>query len=223
MTRIALLRHYPTDWNREGRLQGRIDRPLTADSRAVLAKLRLPPPWDGARIVTSGLARTVETARLLAPGAALARDPRLAEISWGVWEGRRAADLSADPESGFAPTGDLGWNDRPPGGESMADAWGRVRPALAELAPGGPAVLVVHKAIMRVILAVACGAVARDTVACDAVSGEAPAAGGPLKGRGSLGEIPIKRGRLHPLNLREGGLPANPEAPIRLAQRLGAR
>jgi hypothetical protein len=46
MTRIALLRHFPTDWNAEGRLQGRTDIPLSAASREGLSALALPPPWD---------------------------------------------------------------------------------------------------------------------------------------------------------------------------------
>ncbi|MEM9736902.1 MAG: histidine phosphatase family protein, partial [Pseudomonadota bacterium] len=33
MTRVALLRHYPTDWNGEARLQGQTDRPLTEAAR----------------------------------------------------------------------------------------------------------------------------------------------------------------------------------------------
>ncbi|MEM9043904.1 MAG: histidine phosphatase family protein [Pseudomonadota bacterium] len=195
MTRIALLRHYPTDWNREHRLQGQIDRPLTQEARETLAGLRLPDPWAEMRIITSGLSRTVDTAHILAPEAVIAEDRRLMEISWGAWEGHRAEDLLADAESGFVPTGDMGWRNRPPDGESMADAWARLQPALAEIAAEGPALLVIHKAVMRVILGFA------------------------HKWKVAGGDIQIKRGRIYPLALRPSGMPAKPEEPVRLIAR----
>ncbi|MBY8974303.1 histidine phosphatase family protein [Rhodobacteraceae bacterium NNCM2] len=195
MTRIALLRHYPTDWNLERRLQGQIDRPLTDEARALLATLTLPPDWADKRVVASTLSRSVDTAQLLLPNREIERDARLVEIAWGAWEGKRAEDLLQDPESGFVPTGDMGWRDRPPGGESMADAWARVQPALSDIAAGPPAVLVLHKAIMRVILGFA------------------------AKWQLSGSQIEIKRGRLYPLTLRPNGMPAEPEAPVRLVPR----
>ncbi|MEM7176822.1 MAG: histidine phosphatase family protein [Pseudomonadota bacterium] len=195
MTRVALLRHYPTDWNRERRLQGQIDRPLTGDAREALSALALPPAWAWARVVTSTLSRTIDTARLLAPGQPIDQDARLVEIAWGAWEGKRAADLLADPSSGFVPTGDMRWDARPPGGESMADAWARIQPALAEIAAGPPAVLVSHKAVMRVILGFA------------------------MNWRLPEGGVEIKRGRLYPLSLRPGGMPTAPEPALRLVPR----
>ena len=61
MIRLALLRHGPTAWNREGRIQGRSDIPLDDSARADLAALRLPPPWDRAALWSSPLRRAVET------------------------------------------------------------------------------------------------------------------------------------------------------------------
>ena len=40
MTRLALLRHGHTAWNRAGRLQGRTDIPLDDAARTLLAGLR---------------------------------------------------------------------------------------------------------------------------------------------------------------------------------------
>ena len=42
MTRLALLRHGHTAWNRAGRIQGRSDIALDADARKSLADLCLP-------------------------------------------------------------------------------------------------------------------------------------------------------------------------------------
>ena len=189
-TPVALLRHFPTDWNREHRLQGRIDRPLTADSLKELAGLALPAPWDLARVVSSPLTRAVQTAEALA-GTPVPTDPRLIELEWGEWEGRHGADLLADPDSGFRPVEDWGWDRRPPGGESPGDAWARVQPALAEIAAtGAPTVLVIHRGLIRVILAKAWG-----------WNFDRPE---PFR---------IKKGKLCPLVLDEDGSPRDP-API---------
>lgn len=193
MTRIALMRHYPTPWNAEARLQGRTDVPLSDAARETLTGLAMPMPWRTARLIASPLGRAQETAAILSAGRSIETDARLTELSWGTWEGQRAEDLLADPASGFVPTHLWDRDTRAPGGESMRDAWTRVRPALAEIAADGrPAVLIMHKALMRVILG----------TACDWTS--------PPE---------IKRGRLYPLTLRPSGLPREPEAPDRLGPR----
>ena len=194
MTRIALLRHFPTSWNREHRLQGQTDIPLTDEARQELHGLAIPAPWDTARIIASPLLRAAETARILARGRPVADDPRLVEINYGEWEGQHGADLLADPNSGYVNVEDGGWHHRPPGGESPWEVWQRVRPALAEIAAGAaPSLLVVHRALMRVILARAWG--------WDYDRPE------PFR---------IKRGRLYPLTLLPDGAPAAPEEPARL-------
>ncbi|MGF1500838.1 MAG: histidine phosphatase family protein [Paracoccaceae bacterium] len=195
---IALLRHFPTDWNGEGRIQGRIDRPLTAAARARLAALSLPPPWDGAAIVASPLARARDTAEALAQGRPVRLDPRLVELSYGTWQGRLSAELLADPASGFVPMDRWGWDRRPPGGERPSDGLARVRAALAEAAAEGPALLVLHRGLMRAILAAAHG--------WDYASPE------PFE---------IKRGRLYPVEIAADGTPRAAHAPLRLIERGG--
>ncbi len=190
--RIALLRHFPTDWNLERRLQGRADRPLTAEARARLAGLRLPRPWDRAEIVASTLARARDTAETLAEGRPVRLDARLVEQDWGLWEGRLAEELLAEPGSGFVPTHLMPPDLRPPGGESAEDVRARLRPALAEIgAGGGRVLLVLHKAVMRALLAEAMG-------------------GRPAEG------IEIKRARLYPLLCDGEGRLSAPGAPMRL-------
>lgn len=190
MTRIALMRHYPTAWNAAQRLQGRTDVPLTDQARATLSGLAMPPPWDRARLIASPLSRAVETARILAAGRTLEIDPRLVELSWGAWEGRCAGDLERDPAANFRPTHLWGPDDRAPDGESLEEAWVRIRPALVAVAAGPPAVLVIHKALMRLVLR-----------------------------RAGVAEPEIKRGRLYPLTLGADGTPGTPERPARLLPR----
>ncbi|MEL6575245.1 MAG: histidine phosphatase family protein [Pseudomonadota bacterium] len=193
---IALLRHFPTDWNGERRLQGQTDRPLTDAARERLQGLALPPPWDQAALVSSPLSRATETATILTNGARFRLEPRLMELSWGEWEGMHADDLGQD-EDGLRPWDKLGWRGRPPAGESAADGWARAAGALRRLAKAGkPAVLVIHKALMRVIL------------------GQALGWKGPDRG-----SVDIRRARLYPLMLDPDGRPHSAGDPIRLIAR----
>ena len=66
MTRLALLRHGHTPWNREGRIQGRTDIPLDDEARAHLGDLHLPDGFDHFDVVSSPLLRAFDTALLLA-------------------------------------------------------------------------------------------------------------------------------------------------------------
>ena len=194
MTRIALLRHFPTSWNLEHRFQGQTDIQLTDEARQQLHDLAIPAPWATVRIIASPLARADETARILARGRDVALDPRLVEISFGEWEGLHGADLLADPNSGYVNVEDWGWHRSAPGGESPWDVWERVRPVLTEIAADGtPALLIVHRALMRVVLARAWD-----------WNYDSPE---PFK---------IKRGRIYPLILLPDGTPTDPEEPDRL-------
>ena len=151
---IGITRHFQTDWNALHKLQGRTDRPLTDEARARAAALTVPPPWDDARLIATPLIRARDTAALLA-GRAPEIDEDLIELSWGDWEGRKGADLIADPASGYKHVEDWGWDMAPPGGgESPAAAWTRIQRALARIAADGRrSLLVVHRGVMRVILA----------------------------------------------------------------------
>lgn len=154
MTRLALLRHGHTAWNRAGRIQGRSDIALDADARKSLADLCLPSAWRHADLWSSPLTRAYETAMLVAE-----RAPRtsaaLTEMDWGAWEGLHGCDLRADPDSGFRDIENWGWNYRAPSGESPQEVWDRIEPWLANLTCDSLAVC--HIGIMRMILAKATG------------------------------------------------------------------
>lgn len=98
MTRLLLIRHGETDWNREGRFQGSIDTPLNeagrAQARAVGGRLQAET-IDA--VFSSPLARTYDTAREIARPHCLPilTDPNLREISWGKFEGMTRDEISA--------------------------------------------------------------------------------------------------------------------------------
>lgn len=155
MTLLALVRHGPTAWNRDKRNQGRTDIPLDEEGRAAVARWRLPPELAGAMILTSPLARAVETATLLG-GAAPHIEPRLIEMDWGAWEGRTTADLRAELGPAMQANEERGLDFRPPGGESPRDVQTRLQPWLAEIATRGhPTVAVTHNGVIRAIAALA--------------------------------------------------------------------
>lgn len=156
MTALAVIRHGPTAWNHDGRMQGRHDVPLAGDARAALAARRPPPELDGFDWSSSPLARAVETARLLAPDIALAIEPALTEMSWGDWEGATLDALRARHGAEFADIEDRGLDFQPPGGESPRMVQARLTPWLARLgATDRPTVAVTHKGVIRALLGLA--------------------------------------------------------------------
>ena len=118
---------------------------------------RLPRP---AHWVVSPLSRTLRTAEAIFragyPAAPLAVEPGLAEQDLGAWQGLPHAELPpllSRPAHAFWP---LAGEERPPGGESMAEVVARVGAALERLAgarPGGDVVVVSHGGAIRAAVA----------------------------------------------------------------------
>jgi broad specificity phosphatase PhoE len=156
MTVLAVLRHGPTGWTREHRLQGRADLPLDAGGRAAVLDWRLPSELRPLRWLTSPLARCTETAALL--GLETEIEPRLVEMDWGRWEGRTVAELRADQHEEMTAQEARGLELQPPGGESPRAVQRRLAPLLAEIAATGrPTGAITHKGVIRAVLALATG------------------------------------------------------------------
>jgi broad specificity phosphatase PhoE len=132
--RIVLVRHGETEWSRTGRHTGLTDIPLThtGEFKAELAGRVLA----GRRfdlVLTSPLARAVETARLAGfPDAE--HDPRLVEWDYGVWEGLTTPEI--EQRVGHAWTI---WDDGAPAGEtpgeSIAEVTARAQSLLDRVEP----------------------------------------------------------------------------------------
>jgi probable phosphoglycerate mutase len=153
---LALVRHAPTAWSADRRVQGHEDIPLSPEGEARAARWCLPA--DLARLHAAGglgwavspLRRAVQTARLLGVTAPVI-EPRLIEMDYGAWKGLALEEVDA-------LTRETSWEDRIPGGESAADVLARVRAWLDELATGpGPEtwVAVTHGGVIRALLAAA--------------------------------------------------------------------
>lgn len=159
---IFLLRHGETVWNRERRVQGRLDSPLTESgleqARRYGERLRLLlDPADGYRLISSPLGRSLQTAMIIAETLGRCRDDittdeQLSEMAWGRWDGLTAAEIEAkDPELWQARIDDR-WTRPPPGGgETQQDILDRATTWLATITPSARLVVVAHGALGRAV------------------------------------------------------------------------
>jgi broad specificity phosphatase PhoE len=137
---LYYVRHGLTEWNADGRLQGRHDIPLNVEGRrqAMRSGALLEDLFerDGHRAqdfayVSSPLVRASETMELMRAALGLPRsgydiEPRLAEIAFGEWEGLSYDEvLRRDPDVVARREADK-WSFRPPGGENYAEVAVRV-------------------------------------------------------------------------------------------------
>jgi len=154
----AIIRHAPTQWNVEKRLQGRTDIGLGPEGRIVAASWAVPPSWHHWRVLTSPLTRARETAAILFPNAAAELEPALREMSFGDWEGQSLEALRGAPGSDAETREAMGLDFRAPNGESPREVQQRLLPLLARIAgEGRDVVLVSHKAVQRALYALATG------------------------------------------------------------------
>lgn len=157
MTEIAILRHGPTDWNDEGRLQGRADRFLSETGRLEIASWRLPEDVKTRRLIASPLNRARKTALLLT-GREPEIDPRLIEMDFGAWEGERLSELRARLGEEMRANEARGLDFTPPDGESPRMVMERIKPFLSDMAEAEePCLVVAHKAVIRALYAIATG------------------------------------------------------------------
>ncbi len=148
-TRILLVRHGETDWNRQRRFQGRSDIPLNQAGRdQAQALARALKSETLVAIHSSPLARARETASLIGafhPGIPLFEEDDLIEMDLGEFDG-----VEAERWAARYPDFRKAWQEAPasvrmPGGESLSDVQARAITALARITaryPGGYSLLV---------------------------------------------------------------------------------
>ncbi|NGZ75281.1 histidine phosphatase family protein [Saccharibacillus alkalitolerans] len=159
ITTLYMTRHGQTEWNLEGRLQGRKDSPLTEKGLLHARWLRdslADAPLDA--IYSSSSPRALRTADILRGRRALevtAVDD-LREIDMGNWEGRTGTEIQAELPDDY----DLFWNDphlfEPVhGGESFLDLGHRVVPAIERILnvnQGRSLLVVTHAAVLNLLM-----------------------------------------------------------------------
>lgn len=113
------------------------------EARSVRERL----PWLPAEVWTSPAQRCRVLAEQL--GVTWVRvEPRLQELDFGGWEGRRWEDFRGPESEAWANDP---WTRRPPGGETAAELWARVGELRAELLAGDTdrIALITHAGVIR--------------------------------------------------------------------------
>lgn len=120
---MFLILHGQTEWNRDGRLQGHLDSPLTDEGRrqaersGAILRAHLTGP---VRIIASPLGRTQATARIIArgldlPESTIETDSRIAEMRLGCWEGLTRDEIHAQWPDRWAAGARHSWFNSPDG------------------------------------------------------------------------------------------------------------
>jgi 2,3-bisphosphoglycerate-dependent phosphoglycerate mutase/probable phosphoglycerate mutase len=158
MRSLLVVRHGETTWNVAGRWQGWIDvelAPAGEDQARARGEHLAGLGVRFERILSSDLQRAARTAELIAAaidGPPVEPHPGLRERSGGRFEGLTGEEIDAG-WPGFRDRWRAGLEDAPPDGESDATVWARVHTVLDDLGtePGGPALLVTHGGVARIL------------------------------------------------------------------------
>jgi alpha-ribazole phosphatase len=184
--KAILIRHTRIDVP-AGICYGRSDLPLLdtfpEEALAVLGRM----PWVPGEVWTSPATRCRALAERL--GASRVRvDPRLQELDFGAWEGRRWEDFRGPESEAWALDP---WSRRPPAGETAAELWERVAAVRCELAAmeADRVALVTHAGVIRAWRGQASGRSLREVWSEPVAYGAVEADAGGTEGR--MGRHPI--------------------------------
>jgi len=164
MTRIVLVRHGQTVWNREARFRGQADveldefglRQAEATGRYLAAR------WPVVAVYASPMCRALQTAGAIARSQGLTAHPLegLLDIDFGEWQGRRADEVAQDHPELYRAWLEVPHTVHFSGGEELDDVRSRVVAALGEVTtrhPGQAIALVSHTVVNRVLLCAVLG------------------------------------------------------------------
>jgi broad specificity phosphatase PhoE len=163
-TRIVLIRHGQTAWNREARFRGQSDVPLEsfglrqaeATARYVAAR------WPATAVYASPLDRTMKTAEAIAQAQGLTAQPLdgLIDINFGQFQGLLATEAKQRHPKLFHAWMKVPHTVHFPGGESLAIVRSRITATLDGVVArhsDQTVVLVSHTVVNRVVLCVVLG------------------------------------------------------------------
>jgi len=157
-TRILLIRHGETAWNRAKVFRGRHDIPLNENGRrqagSVAEALKAVPIHAA---YTSPLSRSVETAEtvLASRGITLRPHEGLIDFDYGEWTGKSEVEVANGWPQEYAA-----WVERPrtarvPGGETLRAAFERAFGAIEEIArqhDGQTVALFAHRVVNKLLV-----------------------------------------------------------------------
>ncbi|HAY21805.1 MAG TPA: histidine phosphatase family protein [Desulfobacterales bacterium] len=159
MTKIILVRHGQTPWNKDKIFRGSKDIPLNEQGRE---EARLAGEWLQEETIhaayTSPLSRSRDTARAIAQHhyVEVQDFPGLTDLCYGDWEGLPLTEVKVKYADLYRQ-----WEATPhmvrfPQGETLAEVRGRAWSAVAEVAarhPDETVLLSAHRAVNKVLIA----------------------------------------------------------------------
>ena len=164
MTRITLIRHGQTIWNREQRFRGQTDIALDEFGlkQAEATRHYVAARWPVVAVYASPLRRTMQTAETIAhaQGLTVQSLQGLLDINFGEWQGQQADEVAQHYPDLYRDWLDTPHTVRLPGGEALDDVRSRVVAALENVIARHPAqavALVSHTVVNRVLLCAVLG------------------------------------------------------------------
>jgi probable phosphoglycerate mutase len=158
ITRFGLIRHAQTVWNREKRIQGQSDSPLTPEGKTqAVSWARILKRFSWHCILASDTGRALDTAKLINDTLKLElkTDSRLREQDWGQWTGKTISQLKTDFLKELQAQESAGWAFCPPGGEDRRHVQQRSQEVLLETAgqwPGTNILVVTHEGVVKSLI-----------------------------------------------------------------------
>ena len=158
MTRIVIVRHGRTEWNRVERFRGRADIALddVGIKQAEAAAERIKE-WPISAIYSSPLRRALTTADIMAGplGLEVQEMSDIIDVDFGEWQGLSTEDVVAKDGRLYAQWIKNPDNVKFPGGEGFNEVRQRASKAVGDLIQQHPkesVVLVSHKVICQVLV-----------------------------------------------------------------------
>jgi len=159
-SRIFLIRHGETNWNKEGRFQGQIDVPLNDNGRDQAKKTyEYLKGINFNKAFSSSMNRPFETAQIILQENKklnITKINSLIEINHGLWEGKLEAEIKKE-----WPELLKNWHEKPeqvmmPGGESIKEVSERSVEAFKEIClsqkENDVTLLVAHDAVNKTLI-----------------------------------------------------------------------
>jgi len=162
-TRFGLIRHAQTVWNREKKIQGHSDSPLTPEGKLQAARWgKVLTKFTWHRLLASDTGRALATAEIInaSLNLPLTVDSRLREQDWGRWVGKTVSQIEAEAPQVLDEQVKAGWDFCPPGGESRRRVLLRSQTALqaaAQRYPGESLLVVAHEGVVKCLIYHLCG------------------------------------------------------------------
>jgi probable phosphoglycerate mutase len=162
-TEFIVVRHGQTEWNRQGRIQGHLDSPLTAEGRAqaeAIARRLAGTPVEA--IWCSDLGRVLDTAAPAARtlGLTVRTDARLRERQLGLFQGLTFAEASEAHPGRFSRFRARDLGEDMLDGETLPQMRDRVAEVLGAIAAAHPAatvLVVTHGGVLDQVYRLATG------------------------------------------------------------------